>query len=130
MEFSCVPNEYRGMKLVVNEKHLKTIPLKLLGSVNGATVEKLNADRKRLSPDERKLLTEFVVFEKWKTKLSTSEKNLYDLIKTNYPVSKRTVITLTGSRLELCLNSQLKIKVPEKVYNALSIKETTIHSNY
>jgi hypothetical protein len=129
MRFCCVPQQ-RGMRVMVDEKHHKTIPQKLWKSINIHTVEKLRADRKRLSPDERKLLTETLVFENWKLKLAVKEKHLYELIKNDYPISKRKVITLTDERLELVLDNQIKIKVPDKVYNSMTLKETTIHSNF
>jgi hypothetical protein len=130
MIFSSVPNKCRGIKLVVDEKHLKTIPRKLSASINSHTFEKIVTGYKRLSVEERKLLTDFLVFERWKLKLAIKEKYLYELIGNSFPVSKRKVITLTDERLEIVLDNQIKIKVPDKVYYSLTLSETTINSNY
>lgn len=120
----------RGIKVYVGTTHMKTIPVKLLEPFK-EQYNKINFDKKkRIAPEERKMLHGYVLYAKWLEKLRTTEKNLWLLIKDHYPVETRKVITKDNERFELVLDNNLKIKCPEKIYLAFTVNTNIIHSNY
>lgn len=120
----------RGIKVYVGTTHMKTIPAKLLEPFKEQS-NKINFDKKkRITPEERKMLRGYVLYAKWLEKLRATEKNLWLLIKDHYPVETRKVITKDNERFELVLDNNLKIKCPEKIYLAFTVKTNIIHSNY
>ncbi len=130
MEFRLEKNIGRGIRVVVDGKHFKTVPKSLSKAVNYKTIDKMGITGKRLSPIERKLLSQFAAYENWKEKLAKNEKHLFKLIEKAIPVQKNHVFTQSGARLELVLDNKIKITVPEKVYYSLLLTENTIHSNF
>ena len=70
MKFRFENNTGRGTRVIVDEKHFKTIPKNLSKAVNTITIQKMGITGKRLSAIERKLLTEFAAYENWKEKLA------------------------------------------------------------
>ena len=131
MTFVLVPNKTRGVRLLVDKKHVKTIPKHLSKTINNHTVKLLVYDNKRLNQEERLFLKNYGAYENWKEKLAIREKHLYELIKNATPVQKNHVFIFTGGeRLEFVLDNKIKITVPEKVYRSLLIKESTTHSNF
>lgn len=131
MNYSLVRNKSRGIRLLIDEKHVKTIPANLSKAINTHTVERLMYENKRLSYGERRLLSDFAAYENWKTKLYTKEKHLFELIKDAVPVEKHLVkMHHNKERLELLLDNKLKITVPEKVFYSLPLQEKTTYSNF
>lgn len=130
MDFSLVRNKSRGIQIIIDKKHVKTIPANLSKAINSFTVKRLDYERKRLSYGERRLLSNYAVYENWKTKLATKEKHLFELIKNAVPVEKHLVNSHNKERLELLLDNNVKINVPEKVYYSLPLQEKTTYSNF
>lgn len=123
-------NTGRGIKVLVNGVHMKTIPVLLLESFKNH-YNKITFDKKRrITPEERKLLHSYLVYLKWIRKLRKTEKHLYQLIKEAYPVATRKVIALDSERFELVLDNNLKVKCPEKIYLMFTTKPNIIHSNF
>lgn len=120
----------RGIKVFIGTTHMKTIPAYLLQPFKEHH-GKIDFDKKkRITAEERKLLHSYLIYSKWIEKLKTTEKHLYQLIAKAYPIETRKVITQDNERFELVLDNNLKIKCPEKIYLAFTVKTNIIHSNY
>lgn len=120
----------RGIKVFIGTTHMKTIPAKLLQPFKEQH-SKIDFDKKkRITSAERKMLHGYILYAKWLEKLRKTEKHLWLLIKEHYPVETRKVITKDNERFELVLDNNLKIKCPEKIYLAFTVKTNIIHSNY
>ena len=120
----------RGIKVFIGTTHMKTIPAYLLQPFKEQS-NKINFDKKkRITDEERKMLYGYILYAKWLEKLRKTEKNLWLLIKDHCPVGTRKVITKDNERFELVLDNNLKIKCPEKIYLAFTVKTNIIHSNY
>lgn len=104
-------SQERGIKVFVDGKHKKTIPETLLRSFR-IHFTQINFDKKRLSAEERKLLTRDLLYQEYLKKLKLSNKHLYNLIKNSTPTAARKVITPDNERLELQLDNGLKITCP------------------
>lgn len=124
-----IVRQQRGVKILVDGEHLKTVPFRFEGFVKNH-FDKLNLERKRLNDEERKIFLAAYEFAKFLSKIETNEKHLHRLIATAYPVDARQVITKEGKRFELVLDNNLKIKCTEKMYFIFSTTSNVIHSNY
>lgn len=120
----------RGIKVLVNGLHMKTIPEKLLQPFKEQNIRIAFDKKKRITAEERKMLHGYLMYAQWLEKLRKTEKHLWLLIKDHYPVGTRNVITKDNERFELVLDNNLKIKCPEKIYLAFTVKTNIIHSNY
>lgn len=122
--------QQRGVKVVVDGKHIKTLPTKL-GKFFTACANKIEFDKKRLTPKERLTLDTYLKYQNWIDKLAVSEKHLHKLIKDAYPVATKHVVTKDGERYELVLDNKMKIKCPESIYHLFTEKPNKItHSNF
>lgn len=101
----------RGTRILVEGKHKKTIPKKM-APVFVQNSNKIEFKKKRLSPDERKLLLRNLLYQEYLKKLNKANNLLYDLIKESTPTAARKVITPERERLEIQLDNGLKITCP------------------
>ena len=122
----------RGMRLIVDGQHVKTVSKVMQTSINSESIGKLSFDKKRLSASERQNLIDYRTYFFWLQNLDQKEKLVYELIKDSKPISRRNVISPTETRLELVFENGIKVKVPDKVYYALSELEitATVRLNY
>lgn len=98
----------RGIRVIVNDKHLKTIPKKY--SVVYLKVHpELSFEKKRINEQERKNLEIKLLFYKELDKIAHKQKALYELIKHSTPVAARKVITPEKERMELILENGIKL---------------------
>lgn len=128
MKFVLIDSE-RGTKVLADDKHIKTIP-KFLCSVFVANAPNINFDKKRLSIEERKLLTRNLLYQEYLKKLKTSNPHLYDLIKNTTPTAARKVITPDKERYELQLDNGLKISCPSARLFKLFSHTSDAYLNY
>lgn len=131
MVFTWQPQK-RGVRLIVDGQHVKTVSKFFQTSINSESIEKLSFDKKRLSPAERQKIIDYKAYAFWLKNLDQKEKLVYELIKDSKPISRRNVVTLTDTRLEIVFENGIKVKVPDKVYYALSELEitATVRLNY
>lgn len=120
----------RGIKVFIDTTHMKTIPVKLLQPFKEQYNKIAFDKKKRITAEERKMLHGYLMYAQWLEKLRKTEKHLWLLIKDHYPVGTRNVITKDNERFELVLDNNLKIKCPEKIYLAFTVKTNIIYSNY
>lgn len=102
----------RGVKVLVNGLHMKTIPKKYLESfkINNNYID-FNK-KKRLSKDEEKVLERNRLFLEYLFKIRKTDRHLYQLIKDSLPTAARKVITRDKERMELQLDNKMKINCP------------------
>lgn len=116
MSFQLVAQQ-RGTKVIVDTKHVKTIPSKYASSY-AMCADKITHTKKRLTVSERKILTRNALYKQFLEKLATSQPHLYELIKNTVPTAARKVITPEKERLELQLDNDMKITCPSiKLFN-------------
>ncbi|WP_163398178.1 hypothetical protein [Flavobacterium fluviatile] len=120
----------RGLRLIVDGQHVKTVSKDFKDLVTDETIEKLCFDHKRLSEKERQILLMPFVYPRWLLDLQINEKHIAELIKNSKPIAKRIVKARSEVRKEICFDNGTKIKIPDKIYKALALDETTVHLNY
>lgn len=102
----------RGIKVLVNGLHMKTIPKNLLSTFKDHYSEIDFDKKKRITAAERKLLLRNNLYQEYLKKLKISNIHLYNLIKDAKPTAARKVITPDKERLELQLDNNTKITCP------------------
>ena len=123
MERLQVKPARRGLHVVVNDNHIKTIPSKFAGVVRKKHI--INPLRKRLTREERFLL-EVSLFEK---KLKQENRFAYDYVKRSVPKLCRQISTQHGNYFELLYKNNMAIRVNGWLYD-LAPEKTEIHRNY
>lgn len=122
-------SQQRGIRVFVDGKHKKTIPENLFNLFRIHWTQ-INFDKKRLSIEERKLLTRNLLYQEYLKKLKISNPHLYNLIKDSKPTAARKVITPEKERLELQLDNGYKIVCPSTHLFKLFPHTSDAHLNY
>lgn len=119
----------RGTKVLDDKKHVKTIPTKY-APVFEKVKSKMTFDKKRLNPDEINQLEIQLHYKKWLEKLSSDERQLFELVKKANPIAARQVQTPTGERMELILDNNMKVKISSLRFFNLFPHTSTSYQNY
>ncbi|MEN2415516.1 hypothetical protein [Flavobacterium mesophilum] len=123
-------DQKRGIRLIVNGEHVKTVSRKLHPFLTSESIDKLDFSYKRISISERQQILHTAYYADWLANLLRSEKLVFELVKNSKPTAKRNVQTREGSRKELLFDNGVWIKIPDKLFHALYLDESSVCLNY